>query len=179
MTVSMGIGRLGETFSLPRRKFRWIAAIESKDGKTILAPRFVKVGSRPIHDSEKECSQSSDYIYECKYTQPQTTTITIFDASNEGMTTLYHWLATVYDFGTSPQTALKEAGLVEAVVKLQLVDGCGVSMESYTLKDCYPTQINFGDLSYSSSEEAEIELTLRYTELEFRDELGIANAKKQ
>jgi hypothetical protein len=174
----MGIGKLGDVVF--RRKFRWIATIKSKDGKTThLEPTFVKVDKRPVHDSEKECSQSNDFVYDCKYTDRQFTTITIFDASNEGMTTLYHWLATIYDFGTNPQTATKDRGLAEATVHLQLVDGVGTLCESFVLKDCFPTQINFGDLDYSSSDTCEIELTFSYTELEWRDEMGIANTKKQ
>lgn len=138
----MGIGKLGDNFSLPKRKFRWLASITSKDGKTHLQPTFVKMSSRPYpcENSEKSCSQSSDFVYECKFSERKIFSITVLDAQNENMTSLYQWLATVYYFGTNPQTAIKESGQGEAVVHLQLLDGCGVLMESFTMKDCYPTQ---------------------------------------
>jgi hypothetical protein len=177
MTASMGIGKLGDANLKFIRKWRWVATITSKDGKTThLKPTFVKLGARPIHDSEKECSQSNDYVYECKYSNPQMCSVTVMDAQTAEMTPLYEWLAKVYDFTSDPVKTNKE--IADSVLTLQMYDGVGVLMESFILKDCWITQINFGELDYSSSDSVDIELTFRYTELEFRDELGIANAKK-
>ena len=37
------------------------------------------------------------------------------------------------------------------------------------MKDVWPTAINFGDLDYSNSEEATIELTLRYSDVQYEN----------
>jgi len=40
-------------------------------------------------------------------------------------------------------------------------------METWTLGHVWPQAINFGDLDYSSSEEVNVELTLRYSEVRY------------
>jgi len=41
-------------------------------------------------------------------------------------------------------------------------------LETWQLQHMWPTAINFGELDYSSSEEATIELTLRYSDVKYR-----------
>jgi hypothetical protein len=55
-----------------------------------------------------------------------------------------------------------------ATCQLDMFDGCGKSMETWTLSRTWPQAVNFGELDYSSSsEEQTIELTLRF-DLRFR-----------
>lgn len=112
-----------------------------------------------------------------------------------GMGALYSWIATVYNFtgqaganvgvgagsagatgaklsqsskrGTSPGGSGGNTGGYAAVGTLDLYDGCGTSMETWKLGHMWPQAVNFGELDYSSSEEVTIELTLRYSEVQY------------
>jgi hypothetical protein len=52
---------------------------------------------------------------------------------------------------------------------LTLLDGCGYALEQWQLISCWPKSINFGDLDYSSSDECNIELSLRYSYAIYRN----------
>jgi hypothetical protein len=111
-------------------------------------------------------------------------TVTYYDIGGDGaapMSTLWDWLASVYNF-TDPtsltQTSIRgedgeQAGWA-ALGTLTMYDGCGTEMEIWTLKNLWPQSINFGDLDYGSSEEATLELTLRFSEAKFTPACGMA-----
>ena len=84
------------------------------------------------------------------------------------MQSLYNWLATVYDF-TDPIN-LRQGEKVDwaAVGLLSMYDGCGKLIETWEMKNMFPTAIDFGDVDYSSSEIATVELTLRYSDVSYR-----------
>lgn len=50
---------------------------------------------------------------------------------------------------------------------LELWDGAGSLMETWDLEDALIQSINFGDLSYSSADETELEVSLRYSEVTY------------
>jgi hypothetical protein len=54
-----------------------------------------------------------------------------------------------------------------------MYDGTGATMETWKLKNLWPSAINFGDLDYGNSEEATLELTLRFSEAEYTPSCGI------
>jgi hypothetical protein len=169
--TNMGIGKLGNPDVRFIRKWRWLAELTSQDDKIIhLKPTFVKLPARPASDAEKECSQSNDFVHHCIYKDYQTVSFTIYDANPDAMKDLYSYLSKVYEF-TKPSAQPNFD--IYAKLKLSLLDGCGNLMESFLIKDAFVTSINFGELSFSSSEECEIELTFRYKETEFRDEIGL------
>jgi hypothetical protein len=99
----------------------------------------------------------------------ETITVTYYDVANEDNSKLYNWLASVYDF-TNPVSAkqAKNRKAYSGTGTITLFDGCGTRLEVWTLRDVWPTAINFGELDYSSSEEATIELTLRYSQVAYK-----------
>jgi len=54
-----------------------------------------------------------------------------------------------------------------AVGILRMYDGCGGLLEVWELADLWPTSVNFGDLDYATSDEATIDLTLRYSSVRY------------
>lgn len=46
-------------------------------------------------------------------------------------------------------------------------------LEEWTLKNCWPTQINFGELDHSSSEECTLEITWRYKEVFYKSHMPV------
>jgi hypothetical protein len=171
--INMGIGPLGGSDIVHKRKFRWtfeVYQVNANGGKgSLYVPQhFVKVASRPnisIEETEINFLHGKSYL-PGKGTW-ETITVTYYDVSranggqaNEG---LWNWLASVYDY-TNPAT-LYHSSTREGyggVGDLTMYDGCGAALETWTLGDLWPQAVNFGELDYSSSEECTIEVTLRY-----------------
>lgn len=174
----MGLGELSTNPNLVfKRKYRWTFELISPCGPAI-PPYFVKLASRPnltIEETEINFLHGKMYI-PGKGTW-ESITITYYDIGNggAGMTGLYSWLATIYNF-TDPaclsQSSKKGNGAGSGGYAgkgiLQLYDGCGTVMERWELNHAWPQAINFGELDYSSSEEVTIELTLRYSDVKLQ-----------
>jgi len=171
----MGLGQLASDTNLVfKRKYRWTFALESPCGPAI-PPHFVKLASRPnLTIEETEINFLHGKMYLPGKGTWESITVTYYDVGNggAGMSGLYSWLATVYNF-TNP-ACLSQASKIgqgqnsggyAGIGTLKLYDGCGTVMEKWTLKQVWPQAINFGELDYSSSEEVTIELTLRYAEV--------------
>ncbi len=60
----------------------------------------------------------------------------------------------------------------EGCGRLVLWDGCGIPLEAWLLRNMWPQSVNFGDLDMASSEEVTVELTLRYSNVEYKSFCG-------
>lgn len=156
----MSIGQLGEIKFL-NRKFRWIAEIHSLDGQVILEKNFAKLSTPPhFEEEEKQCSESKDNKYHCVYTKPQKVTMSLISCENKTLLGFYKYLSTAI-FEDTPKL------LEKCQITLELVDGCGMPVDIFVLKDAYPMNVNFGDLDYSNSDEIDLELTFQFQEVEW------------
>lgn len=180
----MGIGPLGGADVIHKRKFRWTFKVyrsvgnNGSMGQPLVPEHFVKVASRPnisIEETEINFLHGKSYL-PGKGTW-ETITVTYYDVSSavgQGANIgLWEWLASVYDFtkpGTLYQTTTRNG--YAGVGVLDMYDGCGKSLETWTLGDMWPQAINFGELDYSSSEECTIEVTLRYGNVGYRNNCG-------
>ncbi len=173
----MGLGDIGGPDIVFKRKYRWTLTIESPCGPEI-PETVVKLAARPnltIEETEINFLHGKTWI-PGKGTW-ETITVTFYDVvgvPGAGTSSLFGWLATVYNF-TDPvglhQSSKRGSGAgsggYAGVATLQLYDGCGTTMERWTLEHVWPQAVNFGELDYSSSEEVTIELTLRYTNVTY------------
>ena len=175
--IDMGIGKLGGSNVLHKRKFRWTFEVFEQtadgQGKQLVPEHFVKTAARPnisIEETEIHFLNGKTYI-PGKGTW-ETTTVTYYDVAVSGGTGnegLWTWLANVYDY-TKPVT-LKQNSIrrgYAGVGNLKMFDGCGSPLEQWTLGDCWPQSVNFGELDYSSSEECTVEVTLRYSNVSYK-----------
>lgn len=172
----MGLGLLGGEEVVFKRKYRWTLEIETPCG-TDIPEHFVKLASRPnlsIEETEINFLHGKRWL-PGKGTW-ETITVTFYDVGNlgNGINGLYAWLATIYNFTdpvglhqSSKRGNGKNSGGYAGNAILRLYDGCGKTMESWYLADVWPNAINFGDLDYSSSEEVNVELTLRYSQVQY------------
>lgn len=174
----MGIGRLGGSDLIHKRKFRWTFAVERDGGRRVPAS-FVKMAARPniaIEETEVNFLNAKTYI-PGKGTWEQIT-ITYYDVEDvgnagEGNTELWSWLASVYNF--IDNLALSQSSVRRCYGGTgicTMYDGCGNELEEWRLFDCWPTSVNFGELDYSSSEEATIEVQLRYSNVKYTNMCG-------
>lgn len=157
----------------------------SSDQKTV-PEQFVKMGARPQLDIEET---EINYLHG-KFWLPgkatwQSMTVTYYDVagtvasalspfSGDGsgafpaggtgeLTSIFEWIASVYDI-TNP-TTLQMGGALqdyEGYGILRLYDGCGQTIERWNIEGMWPQSVNFGELDMNSSDDVNIELTLRY-----------------
>lgn len=199
----MGFGNLGNSDVVFKRKYRWMFSIQtdcSNESSGIIPAHFVKLASRPnLTIEETEINFLHGKMWIPGKGSWETITVTYYDLGGQGsvqdgMTSLYSWIATVYNFtgkpsegtsgtfgailsqsskrGTQPYGSATGVGGYAAVGTLDLYDGCGKSMETWTLGHMWPQAVNFGELDYSSSEEVTVELTLRYSEVSYSSTCG-------
>lgn len=82
---------------------------------------------------------------------------------------LFGWLASVYNFTDPCRLEMgSKTGDYQGEALLRLYDGCGQTIEAWIMQNIFPTSINFGELDMSDSEVATIELTMRYSSVQYR-----------
>ena len=155
-----------------KRKYRWTFEVQW-NGKKV-GKNFVKLASRPnLTVEETEINYLHGKMYIPGKASWETITVTYYDVARSvgnGMTDLYSWLASIYNFQDQGSKMMQQTtiqgdgnnGGWAGKGTLLMYDGCGTELESWELRGVWPSAVNFGDLDYSSSEEATIELTLRY-----------------
>ncbi len=177
---NMGLGPLGTGTLIFKRKFRWTMSLEYCTGGTPkrVAEEFVKVGSRPQIDIEEtEINYLHGKMFIPGKATWQTMTVTYFDVAGSAagllggasINSLFGWIASVYDITDS--TKLYMGGKLsdyEGVATIFLYDGCGNALEGWLLNNVWPQSVNFGELDMGSSEECTIELTLRYSNVNYK-----------
>jgi hypothetical protein len=183
MAQRMDLGVLGNPNIVLKRKFRWAFTVENVCGGSV-PEHFVKIAARPnITIEETEINFMNAKTWIPGKAAWETISVTYYDVATADNQNLWKWLASVYDFnrgGTHSYQASVRGGAGQGVGyaglgRLKLYDGCGTAIEEWEMRDVWPTAINFGDLDYSSSDTADIELTLRYSQVSYSS-LGIDTA---
>lgn len=173
MGIPMGIGLLGDPNLIIKRKFRWTLQFRLNCNGQIVEENFVKVAGRPnisIESTELNFLNEKNFI-PGKATW-ETITVSYLDVAGNELLSLWDWLASVYDYTNKNRWMGAAQKDYTATGYLLLYSGCGDPLESWTLENAWPEAINFGDLDYSSSDPAEIELTLRYTGVQYHNYCG-------
>lgn len=163
--ADMGIGRLGQPQLIFKRKFRWQLSIKPQNGSEI-EPHYVKLANRPALDiDELEINYLNGTTWVPGRARWQQLNVTYIDVASAEMSLLYSWMATHFDFSQQNQrnhiTQSERQGW-ESTATLKMFDACGQELEQWVMEGVWPVSVNFGDLDYSSSDECNIELTLRY-----------------
>lgn len=178
--IDMGLGTLGTASIVFKRKYRWTMDFVCPC-KAKIGTHLVKVSSRPnITIEETEINFLHGKMWIPGKATWETISVTFYDIIDKNnpandTTGLYTWLATVYNFmdNTGLHQSSQKGGEDNASngyagkATLTLYDGCGVGLEQWVLGHAWPQAINFGELDYSSSEEATVEVTLRYASAEY------------
>lgn len=176
MGQPMGIGRLGFSNLTFKRKFRFTFEVEDICGGRSVPKHFVKVAARPSLSIEET---QIDYLHGRTWIAGKATwetiNVTYYDVADTDMGALFSWLASIYDFTDPINLKMGSRADYAAKAIIKLWDGCGGLIETWTLKNVWPTAIDFGDLDYSNTDIATIDLTLRYSEVEYEANCGNVN----
>lgn len=170
---NMGVSQdgVGHPDVIFKRKFRWSFEVAGTGDCEFFVPaHWCKISARPnISIEETEINFLNDKTWIPGKVSWETITVTYLDVGGDvagaGISDIYKWLTAVYDFaGRSPSRKMSSRrSCYSGCATLKLYDGCGATMETWTLRDAWPQAINFGDLDYTSSDTVDIEITLRYS----------------
>lgn len=139
----------------PKKHNRWIMMIEGIDAF------IIKSTARPTATTEEiEIPFINARRYVAGLTKFNTIPCTLHDPiAPSGSQQVMEWLRLIYE-STSGRSGY--ADFYKRDIQLKLLDPIGTTIELWDLKGVFPTEINFGDLTYADGETVEIALTLRF-----------------
>jgi hypothetical protein len=170
----MGIGRLGDPDIIHKRKFRWVFQISFCNFQKTVPAYFVKTASRPdLSIEETEINFLNEKTWIPGKPTWESITVTYYDVATDDNIHLWSWIASVYDF-TNPTCRYMNSKRQDYAGTgfLEMLDGCGQSLEEWLFHDMWPTSVKFGDLDYSNSDVMDIEVTLRYSSIQYFNNCG-------
>jgi hypothetical protein len=139
----------------PKRKFRWVLQIDGIDAFVL------KTAARPQQTFEETVI---DFINTKRYVSGKGAwnpiAITMHDPiAPSAAQKIMDWVRLNYE----PLTGrMGYASFYKKDLQLKLLDPQGTVVELWDIKGAWPQDINFGDLDYATSDNAEIAYTLRF-----------------
>lgn len=139
----------------PKRKFRWIMSIDGIDAFTL------KTAMRPSVVFDETVI---DYINVKRYVSGKATwqpiTITLHDPIvPSAAQKVMEWMRLNFENTTG---RMGYAQFYKKEINLKLLDPVGAVVENFRLEGAWAQEINFGDLDYSTSDDVEISVTIRF-----------------
>jgi hypothetical protein len=139
----------------PKRKFRWVLAIEGIDSfllKSANRPSFA-ISETPI-----------PYINSTRYIAGKQTfgnlSVALHDPiAPSGAQQVMEWIRT---HAESVSGRAGYADFYKRDIQLKMLDPVGTVVELWDIKGAFITSANFGDLSYDAEDPTEIQLDLRF-----------------
>lgn len=169
--VSMGIGALGASNTSLKRRNRYLFSLDTCAG--YVSPAFVKMAARPdITVEEIELNFLNEQMYIPGKGKYETITVQYHDVAGDQNSELLSWLATVYDFTNECRFQATKPGTWGAKAYIAMLSGSGKVQETWTLRNVFPTSVKFGELDSSSNEIATVEMTLRYSQVSYKNNCG-------
>ncbi len=155
MAETLSVGDMLPNKFEPKRKFRWVFAIEGIDAflmKSAARPS-VSVGETTIEYINRRRYLAGKLSYEAL-------SVTLYDPiAPSGAQQVMEWIR------THSETVSGRAGYADFYKRdcqLKMLDPVGSVVELWDLKGCFLTAANFGDLDYGTEDATEIALTIRF-----------------
>lgn len=170
--MNMGIGPLGAPNVIIKRKFRWTIEITTPCG--YIPPYACKTSARPnIEIDETELHFLNGVTWLPGKAKWQPIQVTYYDvAGDTGFQSVMNWLCTLYEFQNPVMLRQSEKAGWAGTALLTMYDGCGTPLEFWLLGSVFPQQVNFGELDYSQGEFCTVELSLRYSDVQYLGACG-------
>ena len=139
----------------PKRKFRWVFAIEGIDAF------LIKTASRPnVTISEQEIHFINSRRYLAGKANFDAITVTMYDPiAPSGAQQVMEWVRTHFE---SVSGRAGYADFYKRDCQLKMLDPVGTVVELWDLKGCFLTNAQFGDLDYATEDPTDISLTIRF-----------------
>ena len=139
----------------PKRKFRWVFAIEGIDAF------LMRTANRPTIATE---TVTLPFINHTRYIAGKTTfndmSVTLYDPiAPSGAQQVMEWVRTHFE---SVSGRAGYADFYKRDFQIKLLDPIGTVVELWDVKGAFITNATFGDLTYESNDVTDISLTLRF-----------------
>lgn len=176
------------------RKFRW--TVEGTFPAGNFGPSIVKIQARPTFQIQEEFNFLSNKQFDMTTGKWENISMTFLDCNPTDSEALFKVLSSVYNFlgsSTPEEPNMSQAGELKLCMMMPdivpkeelgvdegmfgLAGGRVISewkpFEEWILKEAWPTEINFGYLDYSSSENSDVEITWKYKHVIYQNLSGI------
>lgn len=139
----------------PKRKFRWVLAIEGIDSF------LIKSAARPtITIEEQELAYINHTRYIAGKGKFETLSVTLYDPiAPSGAQQVMEWIRTCWE---SVSGRAGYADFYKRDIQLKMLDPMGTVVELWDIKGAWCQQVNYGDLDYTSQDPSDITLTIRF-----------------
>ncbi len=139
----------------PKRKFRWVFAIEGLDSF------LMKTAARPtINTAGQEIAYMNSTRWLAGKTKFDAISVTLHDPiAPSGAQQVMEWVRTHFE---SVSGRSGYADFYKRDCQLKMLDPVGTVVELWDLKGCFLESAAFGDLDYAGEDPAEIALTIRF-----------------
>ena len=170
MGQSMGFGILASPNAVYKRKNRWLMKIDgiADDGTSALPP---SKGARPgLTFKEMEAQHLNETIFFPSKTEWKPVQLTLYDLNVKGSgggkcknrgKAAFEWIKKIYD----PENGIWKPCCASDFKKdciLEMYDGCGEILETWTFENAWPQVIEWGELDMSEGNIVLLDITLRY-----------------
>lgn len=155
MAETLSVGDMLPNRFEPKRKFRWVFAIEGIDAF------LMKSAARPnVTISEQEIQYMNSRRYLAGKLNYDAISVTLYDPiAPSGAQQVMEWVR------THTETVSGRSGYADFYKRdcqLKMLDPVGTVVELWDLKGCFLTSAQFGDLDYGTEDPTEIALTIRF-----------------
>jgi hypothetical protein len=166
MPYEMGLGSLGASTNLFKMKFRWVFTLEFTCEGIDYSYQAINAFSaaRPkVEIEDREIFYLGQRIRvpgsSARYDPME---LTVYDiAGNDNVMPLYVWLSNFFRL-SDPYNGVVPKPDFFGTVTLELLDGCGNGVETWSLGMVWPQSVDFGDLDMSSGDVCKITMSLNY-----------------
>lgn len=149
------------------RKFRWMFSIQPFIGESMFMLPPIKAARPNVSFKEYQAEHLNETIYFPGKPEWATFDVTLYDIKCEE-NPIYEWLNLLYspdpkDDYYQPSISETPGGLgYKTLAQINMLDGCGNTIESWIYMNAYPSKIDWGDVDMSNNEFLSVDLTIRY-----------------
>lgn len=149
----------------PRRRHRWTMNIEAVGNDAWIYLRTARRPNFKFDPVEMHHNQEVAYFAGKQSWDP--IEVSWYDAEDPDVSaSILDWVGTVNPSAAGgfdgEQTVNPPGDYKGSTVILNMLDGAGTTTETWELLNCWPLEVNWGDLDYTNSEILEISLTMRF-----------------
>jgi len=166
MGLDFGLEGMGACF--PKVKNRWLLQIEGVSGVSNALPPL-KAARPQLEFKEQQVSHLVQHIFYPVMGDWKPLQLTLYDTRpNENK--VFEWVKQAYD--PKPEGGeewkpvfdpnLHGGDFFKRNAVLCMYDGCGKVTEKWKFENCYPREVNFGDLDMGDMSIVLLEISLRY-----------------
>lgn len=162
----MGLGVLAAPETIFKRRFRWMFRIEGicgDQGINVLPP--LKSARPNLAFKNIEVQHLIEDVYLPGKPDWKPINLTLYEICDSNMRghPVWDWIHEIYQpYEGNYFPIINSNGVFKKTGELELYTGCGDIIESWTFENCWPEQINFGELDMGNNEVVTCDITLKY-----------------